>query len=101
MTVPQTTDQPGTGEPDQPAAEKPTDGPGPAGETVDGAPTAGGAPGEVRELTYAEAVRETLTDLMEHDERVFLMGEDIGVYGGGVGGPPGGLPKGGGGGGGG
>ena len=35
-----------------------------------------------RELTYAEAVRETLGDLMEHDERVFLMGEDIGVYGG-------------------
>jgi pyruvate/2-oxoglutarate/acetoin dehydrogenase E1 component len=37
---------------------------------------------EVRELTYAEAVRETLADLMETDERVFLMGEDIGVYGG-------------------
>lgn len=35
-----------------------------------------------RELTYAEAVRETLTDLMDADERVFLMGEDIGVYGG-------------------
>ena len=34
-----------------------------------------------RELTYAEAVRETLTDLMDADERVFLMGEDIGVYG--------------------
>jgi acetoin:2,6-dichlorophenolindophenol oxidoreductase subunit beta len=37
---------------------------------------------EVRELTYAEAVRATLADLMETDERVFLMGEDIGVYGG-------------------
>jgi pyruvate/2-oxoglutarate/acetoin dehydrogenase E1 component len=37
---------------------------------------------EVRELTYAEAVRETLADLMDTDERVFLMGEDIGVYGG-------------------
>jgi acetoin:2,6-dichlorophenolindophenol oxidoreductase subunit beta len=37
---------------------------------------------EVRELTYAEAVRETLGDLLETDERVFLMGEDIGVYGG-------------------
>ena len=82
MSVPQTTDQPGTGEPDQPAAEKPTDGPGPAADTVDGPPADGAAPGEVRELTYAEAVRETLTDLMEHDERVFLMGEDIGVYGG-------------------
>ncbi len=37
---------------------------------------------DVRELTYAEAVRETLGDLLETDERVFLMGEDIGVYGG-------------------
>src|SRR5690606_20020700 len=35
-----------------------------------------------REMTYAEAVRETLAELMEADERVFLMGEDIGVYGG-------------------
>ncbi len=37
---------------------------------------------DVREMTYAEAVRETLADLMDTDERVFLMGEDIGVYGG-------------------
>jgi acetoin:2,6-dichlorophenolindophenol oxidoreductase subunit beta len=37
---------------------------------------------DVRESTYAEAVRATLADLMETDERVFLMGEDIGVYGG-------------------
>jgi pyruvate/2-oxoglutarate/acetoin dehydrogenase E1 component len=37
---------------------------------------------DVREMTYAEAVRETLADLLETDERVFLMGEDIGVYGG-------------------
>jgi pyruvate/2-oxoglutarate/acetoin dehydrogenase E1 component len=37
---------------------------------------------DVRERTYAEAVRETLGDLLETDERVFLMGEDIGVYGG-------------------
>ena len=36
----------------------------------------------VREMTYAEAVRETLADLLDADERVFLMGEDIGVYGG-------------------
>jgi pyruvate dehydrogenase E1 component beta subunit len=33
-------------------------------------------------MTYAEAVRETLADLLATDERVFLMGEDIGVYGG-------------------
>ena len=37
---------------------------------------------DVREMTYADAVRETLADLLDTDERVFLMGEDIGVYGG-------------------
>jgi acetoin:2,6-dichlorophenolindophenol oxidoreductase subunit beta len=37
---------------------------------------------DVREMTYAEAVRETLADLLGADDRVFLMGEDIGVYGG-------------------
>ncbi|MHA6615861.1 alpha-ketoacid dehydrogenase subunit beta [Pseudonocardia sp. DLS-67] len=37
---------------------------------------------DLRETTYAEAVRETLADLLGTDERVFLMGEDIGVYGG-------------------
>jgi acetoin:2,6-dichlorophenolindophenol oxidoreductase subunit beta len=33
-------------------------------------------------MTYAESVRETLGDLLESDPRVFLMGEDIGIYGG-------------------
>jgi len=37
---------------------------------------------ELREITYAESVRETLGDLLEADPRVFVMGEDIGVYGG-------------------
>ncbi len=37
---------------------------------------------ELRELTYAEALREGLRQLMEEDEHVFLIGEDIGVYGG-------------------
>jgi len=36
----------------------------------------------VRELTYAQAIQEALAQAMEEDERVFLMGEDIGVYGG-------------------
>jgi pyruvate dehydrogenase E1 component beta subunit len=36
----------------------------------------------LRELSYAEAVREAMAQAMEADERVFLMGEDIGVYGG-------------------
>jgi len=35
-----------------------------------------------RVLTYAEAVREALAQAMEADERVFLLGEDVGVYGG-------------------
>src|SRR6478609_9967754 len=37
---------------------------------------------EIRELSYAEAVREALGQAMEADERVFLFGEDVGVYGG-------------------
>ena len=36
----------------------------------------------LRELSYAQAVQEALAQAMEADERVFLMGEDIGVYGG-------------------
>jgi len=36
----------------------------------------------VRELSYAQAIQEALAIAMEDDERVFLMGEDIGVYGG-------------------
>ncbi|MFL6131226.1 MAG: alpha-ketoacid dehydrogenase subunit beta, partial [Nocardioidaceae bacterium] len=60
------------------STQNPTDGPGPA-ETP--APIARDAAGS-RELTYAESVRETLANLLEADERVFLMGEDIGVYGG-------------------
>jgi len=36
----------------------------------------------MRELTYAEALREGLRQLMEADSRVFLIGEDIGTYGG-------------------
>lgn len=35
-----------------------------------------------RELTYVEALREGLTQAMEKDDRIFLIGEDIGTYGG-------------------
>lgn len=35
-----------------------------------------------RELSYAQAIQEAMALAMEADERVFLMGEDIGVYGG-------------------
>src|SRR5262249_57812371 len=34
------------------------------------------------ETAYVEAIREALLEEMERDERVFLLGEDIGVYGG-------------------
>lgn len=37
---------------------------------------------EARELSYAEAIREALDIAMAEDERVMLMGEDIGIYGG-------------------
>ena len=35
-----------------------------------------------RELTYAEAIREAIDLAMERDPRVFLVGEDVGIYGG-------------------
>lgn len=35
-----------------------------------------------RELTYSQAVREALQLAMRRDEKVFMLGEDIGVYGG-------------------
>lgn len=37
----------------------------------------------MRELTYAQALREAIREEMERDARVYLMGEDIGIYGGG------------------
>jgi len=36
----------------------------------------------MREMTYAEAIREALRQEMLRDESVFLMGEDLGIYGG-------------------
>jgi pyruvate/2-oxoglutarate/acetoin dehydrogenase E1 component len=35
-----------------------------------------------RTMTYSEAVREAMAEAMSADERVFLLGEDVGVYGG-------------------
>jgi pyruvate dehydrogenase E1 component beta subunit len=35
-----------------------------------------------RTITYAEAVREAIGQAMAADDRVFMLGEDIGVYGG-------------------
>jgi pyruvate dehydrogenase E1 component beta subunit len=36
----------------------------------------------MREISYLEAVREAMTQEMERDDTVFLIGEDIGEYGG-------------------
>jgi len=38
--------------------------------------------GEREAVTFLEAIREGILEEMQRDERVFLMGEDIGVYGG-------------------
>jgi 2-oxoisovalerate dehydrogenase E1 component beta subunit len=44
-----------------------------------GGPAGAAAAGEV---TYLEAIRTALQDAMREDDRVFLLGEDIGVFGG-------------------
>ncbi|GAA3932375.1 pyruvate dehydrogenase complex E1 component subunit beta [Actinomadura viridis] len=49
----------------------------PAGKAADG--RSGKAPGTI---TYREAMREAIAEAIERDERVFLMGEDVGRYGG-------------------
>jgi len=35
-----------------------------------------------RIITYAEAIREAIGQAMETDDSVFMLGEDIGIYGG-------------------
>jgi pyruvate dehydrogenase E1 component beta subunit/2-oxoisovalerate dehydrogenase E1 component len=40
------------------------------------------AAGRLRTLSYREAAREALREALARDERVFLMGEDVGAYGG-------------------
>ena len=37
---------------------------------------------KIRKLTYREAIREAIREAMHRDDRVFLMGEDVGRYGG-------------------
>ena len=36
----------------------------------------------MREITYAEAIREALREEMQRDDSVFIIGEDVGIYGG-------------------
>lgn len=49
-------------------------------------PTSTATPSEpsatTREITYAEAIREAMSEELRRDPTVFLMGEDIGIYGG-------------------
>jgi pyruvate dehydrogenase E1 component beta subunit len=49
---------------------------------VDERPTTADAASSERVITYAEAVREAMAEAMKADDRVFLFGEDVGVYGG-------------------
>jgi pyruvate/2-oxoglutarate/acetoin dehydrogenase E1 component len=44
--------------------------------------TAVSTSGAVQRLTYREAVRQALREALQRDPRVFLMGEDVGEYGG-------------------
>jgi pyruvate dehydrogenase E1 component alpha subunit len=46
------------------------------------APIPAAPSGRTVEVTYREAVKEAIRDAMIRDERVFLMGEDVGAYGG-------------------
>jgi 2-oxoisovalerate dehydrogenase E1 component beta subunit len=46
------------------------------------APGGPAAASVVGEITYLEAIRTALQDTMREDDRVFLLGEDIGVFGG-------------------
>jgi len=45
-------------------------------------PVANVPSGEKRRVTYREAIREALREALNKDQRVFLMGEDVGRYGG-------------------
>ena len=47
-----------------------------------GPPAVAAPSGEMTETTYREAVKAGIVDALKRDERVFLMGEDVGRYGG-------------------
>jgi len=37
---------------------------------------------DIKKITYREALKQGIREALQHDERVFLMGEDVGRYGG-------------------
>lgn len=89
-TIPATTSAPESAAPESPGAPtrpnahvtlvpptRPTE-PSAAQNAGHDAPRAAGS----RVITYAEAVREAMAEAMTADDRVFLFGEDVGVYGG-------------------
>src|SRR6185295_7229260 len=43
----------------------------------------------MREITYLEAIREALAEEMRRDQKGFVLGEDVGPYGGAFGGTQG------------
>jgi len=45
-------------------------------------PVPAAASGETDETTYRDAVKEAISEALTRDDRVFLMGEDVGRYGG-------------------
>ena len=47
----------------------------------------------MRKITYLKAINEALDEAMSENPKVFLLGEDIGVYGGGFGATAGLLEK--------
>jgi len=51
-------------------------------KTMDSAPAPTAAPSDTQTITYIEAITQGLTEEMERDERIFLIGEDIASYGG-------------------
>lgn len=50
--------------------------------TTTGAASVTSVPAGTREITYAEAIREAMSEEMRANPDIFLMGEDIGIYGG-------------------
>jgi pyruvate/2-oxoglutarate/acetoin dehydrogenase E1 component len=51
-------------------------------KTMDSAQAPAAAPADVKPINIIEAINQALHEEMERDERIFLIGEDIAVYGG-------------------